>query len=122
MDFDFKYVSSACPALTESEVKVLLQHLRDDARYSSADVPLIRRIARGLFPGVKICSNKVAHFDCRERIQTALKYLNYAYGILDTIPESILTDGTGMVMIDINSSIHYLGEEVDKLEKKSNES
>ena len=121
MDFDFKYVSSACPELTDGEVRVLLDELRNDARYDSATVPVVRDLANRLFPGI-LREEKVVHFDGRERIQTALKYLNYAYRVLDTIPERVLTDGTGMVMIDINSSIHYLGEEIDKLEKKSNES
>ena len=117
MDFDFKYVSAACPELTESEVRVLLEHLRDDARYSSATVPVIRTIARGLFPSIKM-NNPVSYFDGRERIEVAIKYLNYAYGILDTIPQQVLTDGTAMTMIDINAAVHYLGEELDKLAVK----
>ena len=121
MDFDFKYVSSACPELTDGEVRVLLDELRNDARYDSATVPVVRDLANRIFPGI-LRDEKVAHIDGREKIQTALKYLNYAYRILDSIPERALTDGTGMVMIDINSSIHYLGEEINKLEKKSYES
>jgi len=121
MDFEFKYVSSVCPELTDGEVRVLLDELRNNRRYESATVTVVRNVASQLFPGI-LRKEKVVHFDGRERIETAIKYLNYAYGILDTIPESVLTDGTGMTMVDINSSIHYLGEEIDKLRKQSNES
>lgn len=118
MDFDFKYVSSACPELTKGEVQILLEQLRADSRYDSATVPSIRELANAMFEGV-LKDQKVVHFDGRERIQTAIKYLNHAYDILDTIPNRVLTDGTGMTMIDINSSIHYLGEEVTRLKESS---
>jgi hypothetical protein len=51
-------------------------------------------------------------------MKKAIEHLRIAYAELDNIPQSKLTDGTGMTMLDINSSIHYLREELGKLESK----
>jgi hypothetical protein len=70
-----------------------------------------------LFPDI-IKDEKVVHIDGRDKLKKAIEHLRIAYAELDKIPQSKLTDGTGMTMLDINSSIHYLREELGKIESK----
>ena len=110
MSFDFKYVSAACPELTEIEVKIVLDHLYSDSRYESATKQTVRDLARGLFPSVL---NNARYFDGRDKIDSAIKALKFASIELNRIPR--MSDDIGRTDLDIKIAINYLQEELSSL-------
>ena len=110
MNFDFKYVSAACPELTEIEVKIVLDHLYSDSRYESATKQTVRDLARTLFPAVW---SNARYFDGRDKIESAIKALAFASAELNRIPK--MSDDIGRTNLDIKMAIHYLSEELANL-------
>lgn len=117
MDLTKTYFEQICPELLESEVKIVIDNVLD--LYKPADVypQAVRVVAKSLFPDI-IKDEKIVYIDGTDKIKKAIEHLRIAYAELDKIPQSKLTDGTGMTMIEINSSIHYLKEELSNLESK----
>lgn len=110
MSFDFKYVSAACPELTEIEVKIVLDHLYSDSRYESATKQTVRDLARGLFPSVL---NNARYFDGRDKIDSAIKALKFASIELNRVPK--MSEDMERTDFDIKVVIHYLEEELSTL-------
>jgi hypothetical protein len=117
MDLTKTYFEQICPELLESEIKILVDSVLDLYRPENVYPQAVRVVAKSLFPDI-IKDEKVVHIDGRDKMKKAIEHLRIAYAELDNIPQSKLTDGTGMTMLDINSSIHYLREELSKLESK----
>ena len=101
----------------ESEIKILIDNVLDLYNPENVYPKAVRVVAKSLFPDI-IKDEKVVHIDGRDKLKKAIEHLRIAYAELDKIPQSKLTDGTGMTMLDINSSIHYLREELGKIESK----
>ena len=110
MNFDFKYVSAACPELTETEVKIVLDHLYSDSRYESATKQTVRDLARTLFPAVW---SNARYFDGRDKIESAIKALKFASIELNRIPK--MSDDIERTDFDIKMSISYLQDELSTL-------
>lgn len=113
MDFDFKYVSAACPELMEVEVKIVLDHLRSDSRYDSATKQTVRDLARGLFPSVM---RNARYIDGRDKIESAIKALKFASIELNRVPK--MSEDMERTDFDIKVVIHYLEEELVALTKE----
>jgi hypothetical protein len=117
MNLTKTYFEQICPELLESEIKILIDNVLDLYRPENVYPQAVRVVAKSLFPDI-IKDEKVVHIDGRDKMKKAIEHLRIAYAELDNIPQSKLTDGTGMTMLDINSSIHYLREELGKIESK----
>lgn len=117
MNLTKTYFEQICPELLESEIKILIDNVLDLYKPENVYPQAVRVVAKSLFPDI-IRDEKVVYIDGRDKMKKAIEHLRIAYAELDNIPQSKLTDGTGMTMLDINSSIHYLGEELSKLESK----
>ena len=59
----------------------------------------------------------VAYLDGRDRIVNAVEFLRAAHNHLNKIPR--LSDNCATLMIEINSCIYHLNEELRDLEKKN---
>ena len=119
MDLTRTYFEQICPELLDSEIKILIDNVLDLYKPENVYPQAVRVVAKSLFPDI-IKSEKIVHIDGRDKIKEAIEHLRIAYSKLDSIPQSKLTDGCGMTMIDVNSSIHYLQEELAKLEEVRN--
>jgi len=117
MDLTKTYFEQICPELLESEIKILIDSVLDLYKPENVYPKAVRVVAKSLFPDI-IKDEKVVHIDGRDKLKKAIEHLRIAHAELDKIPQSKLTDGTGMTMLDINSSIHYLREELGKIESK----
>jgi hypothetical protein len=117
MDLTRTYFEQICPELLDSEIKILIDNVLDLYKPENVYPQAVRVVAKGLFPDI-IKDEKIVHIDGRDKLKKAIEHLRIAYAELDKIPQSKLTDGTGMTMLDINSSIHYLREELGKIESK----
>lgn len=115
MSLTKEYVSKACPELLDSEVKILIDNLLDLYDPSEIYPQVVRVTAKSLFPHVITSEHVVAYLDGRDRIVNAIEFLKAAHNQLDKIPK--LSDNCGTLMIEINSSIHYLNDELRELEK-----
>ena len=118
MDLTRTYFEQICPELLDSEIKILIDNVLDLYKPENVYPHAVRVVAKSLFPDI-IKSEKVAYMDGRDRIKNAIANLCSAHAELDKIPQTKLTDATGMTMLDIQSSIHYLQEELNKLEEKA---
>lgn len=117
MDLTTKYVSGICPELLESEVKILIDNLLDLYDPKNIYPQLVRATARSLFPGVVTTDRVVAYLDGRDRIVNAVEFLRAAHNHLNKMPR--LSDNCATLMIEINSCIYHLNEELRDLEKKN---
>ena len=120
MDLTREYVSKSCPELLESEVKILIDNLLDLYRPDEINPQVVRATAKSLFPYVITTEHVVAYLDGRDRIVNAIEFLKAAHNQLDKIPK--LSDNCGTLMIEINSCVHYLTDELRELEADSAES
>jgi len=110
MNFDFIYVSKACPELAETEAKIVLEHLWSDSRYESATKQTVRDLASDLFPSVMRNSR---YIDGRDKIESAIKALKFATTELNRIPK--MSDSIGQTDLDIKIAIRYLENELSSL-------
>ena len=111
------FFTRVCPELTDSEITVLIEESLVMYKPNELYPQAVRVMARNLFPNV-IPGATLIHIDGRDKIRSAINYLVLAKAELDKIPESKLTDTTGMTALDIHSCIFYLQEEVKALEAK----
>jgi len=110
MNFDFIYVTKACPELTETEAKIVLEHLWSDSRYESATKQTVRDLASDLFPSVMRNSR---YIDGRDKIESAIKALKFASDELNRIPK--MSDNVGQTDLDISIAIRFLKNELSSL-------
>ena len=98
-NLDLKFVSSACPELTESECSALLSHCRDITRSDSDIYPdMLRATSRSLFPDIdrrpapsplapedvtKLNAFRMA--EARASLEAAEKWLSKVRGQSDTV-------------------------------------
>ena len=120
MSLTKEYVSKACPELLDSEVKILIDNLLDLYNPDEIYPQVVRATAKSLFPYVITSEHVVAYLDGRDRIVNAIEFLKAAHNQLDKIPR--LSDNCGTLMIEINSCVHYLTDELRELEEDSAES
>lgn len=116
MDLTRTYFEQICPELLDSEIKILIDNVLDLYKPENVYPQAVRVVAKSLFPDI-IKEEKIVYMDGSDKVKEAIEHLRIAYAKLDGIPQQKLTDGCGMTMIEINASIHYLQEELGKLEE-----
>lgn len=117
MDFDFTYVSKACPELTKHEVEIIIQQLQCDSRYVSATEESIRALAKDLFP-YSFQDQTIAFFDYRDQVEQAIRHLEYSVNCLERIPR--LPEDIERTMFDIMIAHRHLYEELQIMKDKDN--
>lgn len=120
MNLTAKYVSGVCPELLESEVKILIDNLLDLYHPKEIYPQVVRATARSLFPDIVTTERVIAYLDGRDRIVNAVEFIKAAHSQLDKIPK--LSDNCATLMIELNSCISYLNQELRDLEKDDAES
>lgn len=117
MNLTAKYVSGVCPELLESEVKILIDNLLDLYHPKEIYPQVVRATARSLFPGIVTTDKVVAYLDGRDRIVNAVEFLRAAHNHLNKMPR--LSDNCARLMVEINSCVYHLNEELRELEKNN---